>query len=198
MTRLKKRQDGFSYIDVMIAIVILMVGILALVSALLANLVRSYESEKLIMAKQMALSTVESIIAAKEIKRPGVVEGWNSVRNVVTPPPVGEPNGIFLTGFNPVREEMGWDGVAGTIDDACSASGPCVVGGRPSNTSPVVQGFQREIIIQDLIDPERPPPNPITRRSVTVNVRYAVNQTFRTESVTTILTDYEEASDEAP
>ena len=192
----KRKEDGFSYIDVMIAIVILMVGILALSSALLANLVRSYESEKLILAKQMALSTTESIISAKELRREGVVDGWASIRNAITPPPTGEINGIFMTGFNPVREDMGWDGVAGTIDDACSATGPCSVSGRPPNTSTVIQGFEREIVITDLADPERPHPNPISRRTITVNIRYAVNQAIRTQSVTTILTNYEETSDE--
>lgn len=198
MVRIKGKENGFSYIDVMIAIVILMVGILGLVSAILANLVRSYESEKLILAKQMALSTVESIISAKALQRPGVVEGWPSIRNVISPVPVGEANGIFQTGFNPVREDMGWDGVAGTIDDACVATGPCVVAGRTPNTSPVIQGFDREIVIVDLIDPERPPPNPISRRTITVTIRYHVNQAFRTQSVSTILTNYDEVRDDEP
>ncbi len=196
MLRRKRKESGFSYIDVMIAIVILMVGILGLVSALLANLVRSYESEKLIVSKQLALSTVESIISAKELKRPGVAAGWFSIRNVINPPPATQANGIFLTGYNPVRESMGPDGVAGTADDACVATGPCVVGAGVPNTSAVLQGFDREIVITDLDDPERPAPsNPISRRTVTVNVRYAVNQAFRTQSVTTILTNYDEVSD---
>jgi type II secretory pathway pseudopilin PulG len=198
MMRRKAKQDGFSYIDVMIAIVILMVGVLGLVSALLANLVRSYESEKLIMAKQLALSTVESIISAKELKRDGVVDGWLSIRNVIEPAPVGEVNGIFLTGMNPVREDMGWDGVAGTVDDACVATGPCEVDGRTTNESEIIRGFEREIIIEDLLDPERPPPNPISRRTITVNVRYAVNQAVRTQSVSTILTNYDEATEDEP
>ena len=91
---------------------------------------------------------------------------------------------------------MGWDGVAGTIDDACPATGPCVVPGRTTNASAIVQGFEREIIVQDLADPERPAPNPVSRRTITVNVRYAVNRTFRTQSVTTILTNYDEATNE--
>ena len=48
--RINKDQSGFSYIDVMIAIVIMMVGILAMVGALSANLVRSMESERRVMA----------------------------------------------------------------------------------------------------------------------------------------------------
>jgi Tfp pilus assembly protein PilV len=41
--RQKNNEKGFSYIDVMIALVILMVGILASVAALTANIVRSIE-----------------------------------------------------------------------------------------------------------------------------------------------------------
>lgn len=175
----------------MIAIVILMVGILAMVGALAANLVRSMESEKRIMAKQLALSSLESIISAKEIKRAGVIDGWESLRNVMTTVPIGETNGIFVTGYNPVRVEPGWDGVVGTVDDACSGVSACVVTGRPDNTSDVVSGFSREIVIVDVADPERPsPPNPISRRQLTVNIRYFVNQATRNESISTIITNY--------
>ena len=108
----------------MIAIVIMMVGILAMVGALSANLVRSMESERRVMAKQLALSTIESIVSAKEIERAGVVDGWDSLRNVLTSVPMGETNGIFVTGFNPVREDIGWDGVKHS--PAYSLGGPGV------------------------------------------------------------------------
>jgi len=190
--RIKKRgQEGFSYIDVMIAIVIMMIGILAMVGALAANIVRSMESEKRIMAKQLALSTIESITSAKDIERVGVVDGWDSLRNVMGSVPAGETNGIFVTGYNPVRVDSGWDGVAGTVDDACSGSGPCTVSGRTTNTSALMNGFQREIVITDVADSERPsPPNPITRRRIDVNIRYFVNQATRQETASTIITNY--------
>src|SRR4051812_14184923 len=130
MTANNSNQKGFSYIDVMIGLVIMLVGVLAMAGALSANLVRSMEAEKRTQAKQLALSTIESITSAKEIERPGVVDGWDSLRNVMTSVPAGETNGIFVTGFNPVRQDVGWDGVAGTVDDACSGSGPCNVSGR--------------------------------------------------------------------
>lgn len=175
----------------MIAIVIMLVGVLALAGALSANLVRSMESEKRIVAKQLALSTIESIISAKDIQRPGVVDGWDSIRNVQGSVPVGQINGIFVTGFNPVRVEAGWDGVYGTVDDACAGSGPCVVAGRTTNTSALVNGFQREIVITDIADPERPsPPNPNTRRRIDVNIKYFVNQATRNETASTIITNY--------
>ena len=186
-----KPEGGFSYIDVVIAIVILMVGILSMISALTANLIRLSETEKRIVAKQIALSTIESIISAKEISRPGVIEGWDAVGNVGTNPVDGVPKGIFLTGWRPIRAEMGWDGVAGTIDDACSGEGACAVSGRPANDSPVMSNFEREIIITDIPDPERPsPPNAISRRKIEVNIRYFVNQAVRRETVSTIVTNY--------
>ncbi|MBK6751873.1 MAG: hypothetical protein KA956_06020 [Pyrinomonadaceae bacterium] len=187
----KKGQEGFSYIDVMIAIVILMIGILAMVGALAANLVRSMESERRIMAKQIALSTIESIVSAKDIKRDGVIDGWDSLRNVMSSVPTGEINGIFVTGYNPVRVDVGWDGVAGTIDDACPGSDPCVVTGRTTNSSELMKGFQREIVITDVADPERPsPPHGITRRRIDVNIKYFVNQATRQETASTIITNY--------
>lgn len=191
MTSRKPNEKGFSYIDVMIAIVIMMVGVLALVGALTANLVRSFEAERRIIAKQMAMSTIESITSAKEINRPGVLDGWDSIRNQIASPPAGTVNGVFLNDWCPIREEMGYDGVAGTADDACAGTGPCTVSGRPSNTSPVIAGYQRQIVITDVPDPERPtPPNAITRRRVEVTVRFYVNQAVRTETATTIVANY--------
>ncbi len=191
MSKNISKESGFSYIDVMIAIVIMMVGVLALAGALSANLVRSLESEKRIMAKQMALSTIESILSAKDIQRAGVVDGWESIRNVMTTVPIGQSNGIFVIGYNPVRVEPGWDGVFGTVDDACPGSGPCIVSGRPNNTSALANGFQREIVITDVADPERPsPPNPNTRRRIDVNIKYFVNQATRSETASTIITNY--------
>jgi len=185
------KQDGFSYVDVMIAIVIMLVGVLALVGALAANVIRSLESEKRTIGKQLALSTIESIIAAKDIQRPGVVDGWDSMRNVLGTVPAGEINGIFVTGYRPVRVEEGWDGVYGTVDDACLGAGPCIVSGRPTNSSALVEGFQREIVISDIADPERPsPPHKITRRRIDVTIKYFVNQATRTVTESTILTNY--------
>lgn len=191
MTSSKINQSGFSYIDVMIAIVIMMVGVLAMAGALAANIVRSMESEKRIMAKQLALSTIESIMSAKEIERPGVVDGWDSIRNVSSSVPTGQINGIFVTGYTPVRAEAGWDGVYGTIDDACAGTGPCAVSGRPSNTSELLRGFQREVVITDVPDSERPSPaNPITRRRIDVNIKYFVNQAIRQQTSSTIIANY--------
>ncbi len=186
-----RSNEGFSYIDVMIAIVIMLVGVLALASALTANLIRSYETDKRIVAKQMALSTIESIISARNIKRAGTIDGWVSIGNVGTNIDGGVPRGIFVNGWAPVREDLGWDGIAGTLDDACPAANPCVVAGRPPNNGEAMLGFERKIVITDVNDPESPtPPNKITRRNIEVSIKYYISGISRDEVVKTLITDY--------
>lgn len=190
----KSNEEGFSYIDVMIALVILMVGILASVAALAANLVRSYETEKQVVAKQVALSTIESIFSARDIARAGAISGWDSIGNIGSNPNgSGTPQGVFLNGFCPIRQDLGWDGVAGTADDACPGASACQVAGRPDNTSEVAVGYLRKVVITDLQDAERPsPPHAISRRRIDVTVRYFVNQLQREQTISTIITNYAE------
>lgn len=184
----RRDENGFSYIDVMVAIVILMIGVIALAATLTANLVRSYETEKQILGKQVAVSTIESIISARDINRNGANDGWTTVANVDP----GDPNsrGIFLNGWTPIREDLGLDGVAGTADDACPSNAFCDVNGY-QNTSPEIPGFQRQIVITDVNDPERPtPPNRIRRKTIAITIRYYSNQVSRQQTVSTMLTDY--------
>lgn len=191
MKQKNSSEKGFSYIEVMIALVILLVGVLQMASALSANLLRSYETEKRIIAKQMGLSTIESIISARDISREGALEGWDSIGNVGTNPVEGEFRGVFLNNWCPIREDLGWDGVAGTADDACPEGSICDVSGQPPNTSAVVQGYERKIEITDIADAERPtPPNPISRRRIDVRIRYFYNTLVREEVVSTIITNY--------
>lgn len=186
-----RSEKGFSYLDVMIAIVIMLIGVLALASALTANLVRSYETDKRIISKQLALSTIESIISARNIQRPGTIEGWKSIGNVGTNVEDGVPHGIFVNGWAPIREDLGWDGIAGTIDDACPEGNSCNVAGRPINNSQVMTGFERRVVITDVPDPERPtPPNAITRRRIDITIKYYINGISRDELVSTLITNY--------
>ena len=76
-----KNEKGFSYIDTMIGLVILLVGILALAAAVTTSVIRSREGEQQLIAKQLANSTLESIFSARDI-RLNDVDGWNSIGNV--------------------------------------------------------------------------------------------------------------------
>lgn len=172
-------EAGFSYIDVMIAIVILMVGILGLMSGMSAAVLQAKGQDQQMIAKQVAASTMESIMSVKETDPARM--GWTKVGNVGSNPVAGVPQGIFVTGMQPVLPNAGADEVLGTADDS----------GTPA------QSLQRQIIITDQCDPDRPSyncPTPGTSavriRSVEVIVRYFVGSLPREEKLTTVLTDY--------
>ncbi|HEX3101982.1 MAG TPA: hypothetical protein VHQ01_09330 [Pyrinomonadaceae bacterium] len=179
---LSKSESGFSYIDVMIALVILMVGILALLSGISGSILQARGQEQQLLAKQVATSTMESIMSVKETDPARM--GWPAVGNVGSNPnPSGTPQGIFVTGFQPVLTDAGPDEVLGTADD----------------TGTAVQGLQRQIVIADVCDPDRPSPAPLCTpagnfvvkfRSITVTVKYTAGAIQRQEVLSTVLTDY--------
>ncbi len=171
---------GFSYLDVMISIVILTVGILGLLSGLAGAVLQSKGQETQLLAKQVGASTMESIMSLKETDPNRM--GWITVGNEGTNPDVnGIPRGLFLVGEHEVRENAGLDEVLGTADDSGA----------------IVPGITREIVITDQCDPDRPSyncPTPGTYgvriRTVTITMRYYVGTIRRQERLTTVLTDY--------
>ncbi len=173
-------QKGFTYIDVMIAIVILTVGILAVLSGLSASVVQSKGQESQLLAKQIAASTMESIMSLKETDPNRL--GWITIGNVGSNPDVNNiPRGLFVVGEQPVRVSAGPDEVLGTADD----------------TGAVIPDVTRTIVIRDECDPDRPSyncPTPGTSgvriRSVAVTINYMVGQMRRQEVLRTVVTDY--------
>lgn len=178
----RNSETGFSYIDVMIAIVILMVGILALLSAMSGSMLQAKGHEQQLLAKQVATSTMESIMAVKETDP--IRLGWNAIGNVGSnpDPATGVNQGIFVTGFQPVRMDAGADEVIGTPDDS----------------GVTLSQISRRITITDVCDPERPSPvicspagtSAVKMRSVQVTITYYVGALARQEQLATVLTDY--------
>lgn len=177
----EKSENGFSYIDVMIALVILMVGILALLSAITASVLMSKSQERQLAAKQIATSTMESIMSVKETSDASRL-GWIAVGNVGTNPDAdGTFRGIFMNGFQEVSADAGPDEVVGTADDSGA----------------VIAELQREIVITDICDPQRPSYNcpipgtlPVKFRAVQVTITYFAGPVQRQEILSTVLTDY--------
>jgi type II secretory pathway pseudopilin PulG len=171
-----KNQAGFSYIDVLIAITLLMIGLLALVAAVTASVIQSRAGEQNLIAKQYAASTLEAIFSSRDI---GVL-GWDAVGNVGSNTVGGVPKGVFVVGRQPVYPDDGADNIAGTADD----------------TGTAVKGFDRQIVITDLCDPDRPSPNcspagtyGVMLRKVEVTIYYQVTGGWRQEKSTTIITN---------
>lgn len=179
--RNKDNQNGFTYIEVIIAILIMTIGILSLLSAITYAVLRERESEQRNTARQLTNAAMESIFAIRDLQQvvgaTTAIDNWNAVANVGA-----TPQGIFLTGYNTIRKDSGKDGIEGTADDACSTT-TCVVGAY-TNSSDVIKDYQREIIITNIFEPNSIISN---RRKVVINVRYFAGQLQRVETVTTIV-----------
>jgi type II secretory pathway pseudopilin PulG len=177
----QSRQDaGFSYIDVMVAMVILLVGILGLLSGISASILQSKGQQQQLTARHIVATTMESIMSAKETDPDRL--GWKAIGNVGSNvDDLGVARGVFVTGYRQVLSGAGADEVLGTADDSGAAT----------------TGYQREIVITDVCDPDRPSANcptpgiwSVRLRTVVITVRYYVGQMQREEKLTTVLTDY--------
>lgn len=171
-------EAGFSYLEVIIAVLILTVGIMAQLTALTFSMVRARDSEQRTTARQIANSTIESIFAARDLGSASGLSNWDAVNlNTVN------SAGIFISGWTPIREDAGIDGIQGTADDACSGGSTCVVGGY-TNTSQVIRGFERQILITDIPEAGF---NQVRKRRVEVKVRYYIGQVLREETMATMV-----------
>lgn len=179
----KNNQQGFTYIEVIIAILIMTVGLLAMLSAISYAVLREREAEQRNTARQLTAAALESIFATRDLQQVNgqttAIDNWNAVANTATATPLG----IFLPGYNSIRQDSGRDGIEGTADDACAAGANCVVGAY-TNASSVISGYERQITITNILEPNSTVSN---RRSVVVNVRYFVGQAQRVETATTIV-----------
>lgn len=177
-----RNHAGFSYIDLLISMMIFMIGILAMTGALLSNRMRAQLIEKQLSAKQLALSSMESVMAAKELNPTEEISGWDTIGNVGSNYVNGANRGVFETDFRPIRQSPGADGIIGTADDACTGTGAC-----GTNSSPLVTGFTRKIEISDISSTDY---TTIRQRNVQITIRYQVNGRSLDEVLKTIVTDY--------
>lgn len=178
----KGADNGFSLIETVMALVVLLIGILATMQALSFGMLSMQESEKRSYAKEAARSTMETIFSIRDLQafdpQTGQPYNWNAIQVGN-----GSNGGVFISGWRPIRENPGNDGIFGTADDACDAPNTCTVG-TYTNTSPVVSGFQRQIEVVDMVEF-----GVVKKRRITVTVRYFVGQLERSEIETTIVAD---------
>jgi len=178
MTQMKK-EAGFSLVEAMCALIILVIGILAALQAITYSIWHVQEAEKRGNAKEVARSTMETIFSIRDLQafdpQNGVVYNWNAIQIKS-----GSNGGIFLGGWTPIRENPGADGIYGTDDDACPTTN-CTVGSY-TNSSAIVPDFERRIQIFDINE------NGVVRkRRIEVQVRYHVGTSIRETSESTIL-----------
>jgi len=164
-------EAGFTYIDVVIAIGILLTGIVALLSAMTAAVATSGRGEQQLIAKQFATSTIESIFSARDINNPAITSFALIANDTASPP------GLFLSGVQPIYNSTGNDGIIGTADDGYGPDG--VLGGGDDLTP--VSGFTRQIAIAPVS------PGLI---SITVTIYYTSSGLNFQETLTSYMANY--------
>ncbi|HJQ71572.1 MAG TPA: hypothetical protein VKA70_21530 [Blastocatellia bacterium] len=173
-------EEGFSYIDLMIAVAILMIGILALVAAMTGAIASTTRIENQLTAKQHATSSLEAIFTARDVNRDNLF-GWDRIGNVGD---AAIPGGVFITGAQPIWPTAGADGIIGTADDDDNANGTDGVAGTADDIRPE-PGFQRQITITNVGNAP-----PYTMRRVDVTITYWLGTLQRQDTISTFIANY--------
>jgi prepilin-type N-terminal cleavage/methylation domain-containing protein len=151
---------GFTLIEVLIAMMLLVVGVLALTSAVAVNARRLTGSQDQLQASQRAAEAIESVFKARD----NSVLTWSQIRNVLGAS--GADGGVFTDGPCDIRDP-GPDGLINTADDGAIEQivkpGPDGLLGTADDVSTPLWGFTREIEIRDIS---------ATLRQLRVIVRY--------------------------
>jgi prepilin-type N-terminal cleavage/methylation domain-containing protein len=145
MKRIEPRaQRGFSLLEVLIAMAILSVGLLALLGLFAVAVGAVQHAQEDLIAKQKAREVLEGIYAARNDSS----IGWDQIQNV-------SAGGIFEDGFQDMQT-AGPDGIVGTGDDGAIEE----INGIP------LTNFQRQIAIGSV-----PGSSDASLRQVTVTIR---------------------------
>ena len=195
-------QHGFSLIEMVVAMSILVVGLLGLAQVFYLGMVNASTSSANLIAREKAREAIESVHTARDTR----TILWSAVRNVNAPactaiaaagaqPAVAFTavgGGVFLNGEQQLRQP-GADGLVNTADDA--AAGPEELPGSngrfepgPPPVTPAVgdddialNEFWREIAICDV--------NPDLRQ-IQVSVRYRVGAIVRRYTLMTYISSF--------
>jgi prepilin-type N-terminal cleavage/methylation domain-containing protein len=169
---ISRTQKGFSLIEVMISMVILMVGLISLLGVFGIAMAATQTSQLNGTAKQLANESIESILTARETAN----VTWTQIQNTGA-------GGLFLAGFQPV-DCAGVDGIVGTADDA--ACGPQIMkqpgpSGVYLNNCAIdictpLTNFQRQILISPVFPPGGGPIPIATLRAITITIQYQTPQ----------------------
>src|SRR5438477_4801757 len=110
LTTRNYQQQGFALLETLIAIVVLMIGLLAVLATFALAVGNTSSTQNDAIARQKAAEAVESIYTARQTSQ----LTFDKIQNV------GSGGGIFTSGFTPMTDP-GPDGLDGTGDDVTAA-----------------------------------------------------------------------------
>jgi len=183
-------QRGFTLIETMISIVILIVGVLGLAMMLGTGLTYMNASQDDYIAQQKASEAVESIFTARDQGQ----ATWSTICNASS---AVCASGIFVTGAQPLCDP-GVDGIVGTADDfngtVCRGNADAILAPNAAgNFNPPVRlaltTFTRTIVVSAAVDNSG---NPIANlRQIQVTVTYSNGKwTNRSYTLTTYISNF--------
>jgi prepilin-type N-terminal cleavage/methylation domain-containing protein len=170
--RSSKTQQGFSLIEVMISMVILVIGLISMLGVFGIAMAATQTSQENGTAKQLANEALEGLLTARETAN----VTWDQIQNTGA-------GGIFLPGLLAVNCP-GVDGIIGTADDA--ACGPKIMeqpgpngiyaGACPPDVCTPLTNFTRQILISPVFPPGGGPIPISSLRAVTITIQYTTPQ----------------------
>jgi type II secretory pathway pseudopilin PulG len=147
-------EDGFSLVETVVAMLVLVIGLLGMAQVFYAGMTVVSTSSPAVVAREKAREAIESVHSARDTR----VITWAQIRNLAAPPAAAcsdvstTPNGggIFRNGA--VRlGGPGPDGLVNTADDTAQEIAPGKDNVLGTSDDIRLQGFTREINICDVI-----------------------------------------------
>lgn len=182
-----RKQSGFGFIEVLVAMGVLTIALMGLLSAFAFAMQNTHASSQDLIAKQLASEAMESIFTARNTAQ----ISWMQIQNVGA---ATVPDGIFLVGLQPINLP-GADGMIGTADDAAAGPKRLVLPGPNGivETPPNALVASGDDVIQSLANFQRsitilPVAGTDALRTITVTVQYSVPPANRAK--TYVLTGY--------
>lgn len=177
--RASRSETGFTLVEALIALGIMTVGLLSLAQVMARGLNMIKSSPIDLIAKEKAISGVESVFAARDTR----VLTWAQVRNVTG----GNGGGIFLDGPQAIKA-AGADGLINTADDGAleglTNPGPDGQLGTADDVFVPLPMMTREIEIRELS------PANTQLRQLRVIVRYQIGSVVRDYTLSTFISSF--------
>ncbi|HEY7099997.1 MAG TPA: prepilin-type N-terminal cleavage/methylation domain-containing protein [Terriglobales bacterium] len=148
-SKVNRRQQGFTLIEVLVSMVVLTIGLVSLLGVFVMAMAKTQSTQQDMIAKQVAQEAYEALFTARETAN----VSWAQIQNVGTG---NVPDGIFTTGMQSVRQ-AGNDGIIGTADDSGASPqsmtlpGPDGIVGTSDDINMPLTNFRRSITITPVV-----------------------------------------------
>ncbi len=147
MATVRNRSDGFTLIEVCVAMLLVATSALSLAGLIAFSARMTLGSQDQLIASQRAAEAVESVFKSRDTR----LLTWTQIRNIAGQS--GADGGIFQDGARDIRDP-GADGLINTADDGDVTTtvtpGPDGLLGTADDVHTALSGFSREIEIRDL------------------------------------------------